>query len=125
MRIRIRTPNGGESVFCVDEECNVESLRYQIQWCIDNKDWSNRNSLKLGHDSASPSMAKAPDEMWSLNDPLNEFTASSSADDFETLNDFESSMSHSHEVHSHECERNNIQLLYGTQLLEVFPFVHY
>jgi hypothetical protein len=124
MRIRIRTPNGGESVFFVDEKCNVESLRNKIQWCIDNKDWSNRNSVKLGQDSASPSMAaKAPDEMWSLNDPSNEINASSSADDFEALNDFESVMSHSCEVH--DCERNHIQLLYGTQLLEVSLVLHY
>ena len=121
MRIRIRAPDGGESVFVVDESCKVESLRHKIQWCIDNKDWSHLNPIKVEvtkHNS--PSIAKAPDEMWTLNDPLNDYSCSSCPDNFEELNDFESAMSNSHEVH--ECERKTIELLYGTQVLEVNSF---
>ena len=115
MNVRIRTLGGGESVFLVDKNCLVDDLRHEVQWCIDNKDWSSRNLVKSGR---TRSRSKAPDEMWSLNDSSHPSDCQTLVvDESDHLNDFETAMSNALEVH--ECERKTIELLFGTQVLEV------
>ena len=125
MKVRVRIPDGGESLFEVDQNSRVDKLRQCVQWCIENKDWNSRviSEKNRRKKNSSP---KPPDEMWTLNEQTTPESLNDGSDQWGETLDLETVMGSSCAVH--DSERKTIELLFGTQLLEVasqsltFPF---
>jgi hypothetical protein len=119
MKIRIRTPVGGESQLVFDDDASVEDLRLCVNWCIENKEWNTRvmpPNLSQGT-LRKQQPQKVADEMWSLNEPIQTHdeckvyvVSDESVDDLESTRVF---------TETHDIQRSNTQLLFGTQILEV------
>ena len=118
IKVRVRTPEGGESAILLEEDSMVDDLRRSVQWCIENKDWSCRRSIPV---KKAKKRIQTTDEMWTLNDPSSPCSDSSKIENVPESwgdpSDFETIMSNSCEVHN--CERKSVELLFGAQILEV------
>ena len=118
IKVRVRTPEGGESAILLEEDSMVDDLRRNVQWCIENKDWSCRRSIPV---KKAKKRIQTTDEMWTLNDPSSPCSDSSKIENVPESwgdpSDFETIMSNSCEVHN--CERKSVELLFGAQILEV------
>ncbi len=116
MKVRVRIPDGGESLFELDQNSHVETLRQCVKWCIENKDWRSR-SVPRKDRRKRKSSPKPPDEMWTLNEQTTPESLHDSSDQWGETLDLETVMGSSCEVHN--SERKTIELLFGTQVLEV------